>query len=90
MFSCCSGLTSLDLSGLDTIKVTYMGYMFYGCSGLTSLDLSGWDIKSSVTNTNGMFDGCSNLTSIRMKGCNQTTINKIKAVMPSSASISTV
>ena len=90
IFQYCSGLTSLDLSGWDTSKVTYMGYMFYDCSGLTSLDLSGWDIKSSVTNTNGMFDGCSNLTSIRMKGCNQTTINKIKAVMPSSASISTV
>lgn len=90
MFSGCIGLTSLTLSNFNISKVTNMGYMFNDCRGLASLDLSGWNMSSSVViNKNGMFVGCSNLTSIRMVGCNQTTIDKIKAVMPSGASIST-
>ena len=80
MFYGCSGLTSLDLSGWDTSKVTDMGGMFYGCSGLTSLDLSGWN-TSNVTSDrmSTMFGGCTSLTSIRMVGCEQPTIDKIKA-----------
>ena len=34
---------TLDLSGLDTSRVTGMWRMFAGCSSLASLDLSGWD-----------------------------------------------
>ena len=89
MFKGCNGLTSLDLSHFNTSNVNDMSYMFYNCSSLTSLTLSGWVI-SDATNTSYMFRDCTSLTSIRMAGCNQTTINKIKAVMPSSASISTV
>ena len=88
MFNRCSGLTSLDLSHFDTIKVINMNYMFYNCSGLTFLDLSKWD-TSKVTNMNQMFDGCTSLKTIRMVGCNQTTINKISGVKPSSATIVT-
>ena len=39
MFSDCSGLTSLDLTGFDTSAVRIMGNIFSGCSGLTSLIL---------------------------------------------------
>ena len=45
---------------------------------------------SKVIYTTDMFNGCSKLKTIRMKGCNQTTIDKIAAVKPSGASISTV
>jgi surface protein len=58
MFSGCSSLVSLDLSGFDTSSVTDMRSMFYGCSSLSSLDLSCFD-TSSVTNMMCMFDGCS-------------------------------
>ena len=47
MFSSCSGLTSLDVSGLDTSKVTNMSYMFSNCSGLTHLNVSGNYVKRS-------------------------------------------
>ena len=40
MFSDCSSLTSLDLSGFDTSKVTDMNHMFTNCFKLTSLDVS--------------------------------------------------
>ena len=90
MFSGCRGLTSLTLSNFDISKVTNMAFMFAYCYNLTSLDLSGWNINSSVViNTNGMFNGCTALKTIRMVGCNQTTIDKIAAVKPSGAHIST-
>ena len=88
MFQGCEGLTSLDLSKWDTSKVTNMNSMFKSCTSLTSLNLSGWDM-SNVTDMSNMFDGCASLTSIRMKGCSKETIDKIKSIKPSSASIST-
>ena len=88
MFNGCSGLTSLDLRNFNTSNVTNMTNMFWNCGSLESLDLSGWD-TSKVTDMHGMFRGCTSLTSIIMVGCNQTTIDNIAAVKPSSASIST-
>jgi surface protein len=66
MFSGCSGLTSLDVSGFDTSKVTNMGGMFNGCSKLSSLDLSKW-ITSNVTDMSYMFQSCSGLTSLDLR-----------------------
>jgi surface protein len=63
MFYNCSGLTDLDVSSLDTSKVTDMSYMFYECRGLTGLDLSNFD-TSNVTNMAGMFSVCSGLTGL--------------------------
>ena len=88
MFNDCTSLTSLDLSSFKTSKVNDMDRMFYGCAALTSLDLSGWDM-SNVTHTDSMFNGCAVLKTITMKGCSQNTIDKIKAVKPSGATIVT-
>ena len=55
--------TELDVSNLDTSKVTDMGRMFYNCWSLTSLDVSGWD-TSNVTAMSNMFCNCHLLTSI--------------------------
>ena len=69
MFNCCNNLTSLNVSGFDTSKVTDMGSMFSfsGGSKLTSLDVSGFD-TSQVTNMRMMFSGCDNLTSLNVSG----------------------
>ena len=56
-------MEALDLSGLDTSRVTDMWGMFYECPSLSSLDLSGWD-TSMVTDMGYMFDGCCSLTSL--------------------------
>ena len=58
-----SEMTSIDLSALDTSKVTDIGGMFENCRGLTSLDVSNFD-TSQVTNMSGMFAGCNKLTSL--------------------------
>ena len=88
MFNGCSKLTSLDLSNFNTSNVTNMHSMFSYSTKLTSLDLSGWDM-SKATDTTNMFEGCYALKTIKMVGCNQATIEKIKAVKPSSATIIT-
>ena len=70
MFRDCSRLISVDLSGLDTSKVTEMGRedtwesgMFCGCTRLAYLDVSRLD-TSNVTSMGCMFKDCSSLTSL--------------------------
>lgn len=70
MFRDCSRLISVDLSGLDTSKVTEMGRedtwesgMFSGCTRLAYLDVSSLD-TSNVTSMGCMFKDCSSLTSL--------------------------
>ncbi len=57
----CRNITSLDLSKLDTSKVTDMSGMFYNCIALTTLDLSNFD-TSNVTDMNYIFYNCGALT----------------------------
>ena len=66
-FSGMSSLESVDLTNLDTSKVTDMGLMFYGCSSLSSLDLSTFD-TSKVTDMSSVFEGCSGLRSVSLGG----------------------
>ena len=67
MFSECSSLTSLDLTGFKTDNVENMNGMFSGCSGLTSLDLTGFKTEN-VWTMSGMFRDCSSLTSLDLTG----------------------
>ena len=54
---------SLDLSGLDTSRVTSAQLMFRSCLSLASLDLSGWD-TSRVEDMRFMFVDCPSLASL--------------------------
>ena len=63
MFYNCKGLTSLDVTKLNTANVTSMSNMFYYCSGLTSLDVTKLN-TANVTDMNHMFYNCSGLTSL--------------------------
>ena len=76
MFSGCSLLTSLDLSGLDTSRVTGMYRMFYGCSSLESLDLSSLD-ASSAEDMSDMFYGCSSLESLDLSGLGTSKVTNV-------------
>jgi surface protein len=67
MFFECSGLTSLDLSPLDTSNVTDMSCMFLYCNKLSVLNLYGLD-TTNVTNMMQMFQSCSNLKTVLMDG----------------------
>ena len=67
MFSDCTTLKSLDVSGFKTSNVTSMRGMFNRCISLTSLDVSGFK-TDKVTDMVFMFDNCSSLTSLDVSG----------------------
>lgn len=66
MFSNCTSLASLDVSSLDTSKVTDMSGMFRNCP-IQTLELSSFE-TSQVTNASSMFSGCSSLKSLDLSG----------------------
>ena len=76
MFNDCPKLASLDLSPLDTSKVTNMSYMLYYCPSLTSLDLSPLD-TSNVTDMSYMLSGCSKLTSLDLSSFDTSQVESM-------------
>ncbi len=60
-----ANLESLDLSGLDSSKVTSMHATFSGCKSLESLDLSKFD-TADVTDMFFMFEDCSSLKTLTL------------------------
>ena len=89
MFCGCSGLTSLNVSGLNTGNVTNMSRMFWGCSGLTSLNVSGWD-TGNVTNMSFMFNNCSGLTSLNVSGLNTGNVTDMSFMFCACDSLTTI
>ncbi|MBO4800778.1 MAG: BspA family leucine-rich repeat surface protein [Bacteroidaceae bacterium] len=79
MFSSCSSLTSLDVSGFNTQNVTDMYGMFYNCSGLTSLNLSNFN-TSNVLNMQSMFNHCTSLTSLDLSSFDTHNVTDMSAM----------
>ena len=62
MFRTCGNLKSVDLTGIDTSKVTNMSFLFDGCEKLANIKgLSGFN-TSYVTDMTGMFAGMNAIT----------------------------
>ena len=62
MFSGCSSLESIDLTGFDVRKVTDTRSMFAGCSKLKTIYCD--DDWSTITSSEGMFTGCTSLKGV--------------------------
>ena len=71
-----SEMTSIDLSALDTSKVTDMSLMFDDCRSLTSLDVSNFD-TSNVTDMSDMFYKCSSLTSLDVSNFDTSNVTNM-------------
>ena len=87
LFAGCKNLTSANLSGWDVSRLTYMP-SFQDCESLETLDLSGWNLNNATIDTMAFYK-CNSLKTVRMAGCSQKTIDKIKKVLPSGATIVT-
>ena len=72
-------LKTLNVSNLDTSKVTHMQSMFYGCRSLTSLDVSKWN-TSQVTDMSDMFTYCSGLTSLDLSNFDTSQVIKMSGM----------
>ena len=71
-----TGVTEMNLSNLDTSKVTNMSGMFYNCSNLTELDLSNFD-TSNVTIMSSMFYRCSSLTELDLSNFDTSKVTNM-------------
>jgi len=89
MFSNCSSLTTIDISGWDVGNVTDMYAMFYGCSSLTTLDISGWDV-GNVTDMSYVFRDCSSLTTINISGWDVGNVTDMNAMFYNCSSLTTL
>ena len=86
MFSGCSALTSLNVSGFNTRKVTSMRAMFENCASLTALDVSAFD-TSNVTNMSEMFKGCSGLTTLSLDALDTSRVTNMSNMFRDCASL---
>ena len=68
MFTSCTSLTSVDVSGMTA--VTNAPYMFTNCTSLTSVDVSG---MTAVTNAPSMFTNCTSLTTVDVSSMSSVT-----------------
>ena len=89
MFSECSSLTELDLSGFNTANVEYMLFMFKGCSQLKTLDISGFN-TANVYEMMGMFSGCSQLESIDVSGFNTANVENMSFMFEGCSQLETI
>ena len=76
LFSLCEGLTSVDLSELDTSEATDMSTMFTSCNGLVTLDLSTLN-TSNVTDMGAMFSYCQNLTELDLSNFDTSNVTNM-------------
>ncbi|MBQ6577702.1 MAG: BspA family leucine-rich repeat surface protein [Bacteroidales bacterium] len=69
MFSECSSLESIDVSGWDVSETENLSNVFSGCSSLSALDVSNWKV-SNVRYFSCLFSGCSSLTELNVSSWN--------------------
>ena len=75
MFYHCYRLTSVDLSGFNTERVTTMERMFSGI-GVTNLDLSSFN-TAAVDTMIYMFSYCDSLTTLDLSSFNTTAVKRM-------------
>ena len=89
MFRNMSSLTSLNLSNLDTSKVTNMGGMFLGVSNLATINLSNFD-TSKVINMSFMFFGMSKLTTLNLSNFNTSKVIYMNRMFSDVSNLTTI
>ena len=79
LFSNCQGVTSVDLSELDTSETTTMSYMFYTCNSLANVILSNTN-TSKVTEMISMFYNCYNLTTLNLSSFDTSNVSNMSGM----------
>lgn len=79
----------VDLSGLDTSKLTDMSSMFEECENLDTLNLSGVN-ASNVTNMSSMFSSSQRLASIDLSSFDTSKVAKMRDMFSSTFSLRTI
>lgn len=85
-FTGCTNLTSVDLSGLDTSKVSEMTGMFQSCSSLESLDLRSFN-TANVIAMGSLFSGCSNLVTLDLSSFDTSSVSYMANMFNNTSSL---
>ena len=79
----------IDLSRIDTSRMTQMKSMFMNDRNLRTVDLSGMD-TSNVYDMSSMFDGCEMLESVNLSGIDASNVVDTRFMFRSCASLSEI
>ena len=85
-----ASLTAIDLTGLNTSKVTNMEMMFYWCHLLESITFGDEFITSNVTNMTHMFSSCSSLTSLDLSNFNTASVTHMHYMFSGCSSLTSI
>lgn len=88
-FSDLSTIAEIDVTGLNTSRVTNMSSLFYGCRGLDTLDLRSFD-TSNVTNMQNMFNYCNGLTSLDLSSFDTSNVTNMDGMFSSCSKLSSL
>ena len=88
MFRYCTNLTNLDLSVLDTSKVTDMARMFENCTSLTTIYLNQFN-TSQVTTMYSMFSGCRSLTTLDLSSFDTSKVTNMSYMFSNCSKLTT-
>ena len=86
MFYRCWRMENIDLTGLNTEKVTDMEAMFWECSSLQAIDLSCLNTEN-VTNMRDLFFYCSSLQNIDLTGLNTEKVSSMNYMFADCSSL---
>lgn len=89
MFARCHNLTSIDLSGFNTSKISNMSYMFMECSDFTELNLSNLD-TSKVSDMRWMFNECYKLTALDLSSFDTSKVKGMTGMFWGCDSLTTI
>lgn len=89
MFELCTGPTTINLSDLDTSRVTSLKYMFANCIKLISLDLSNFN-TSNIINMNRMFCGCAGLTTLDLSNFDTSKVTDMSSMFSGCTRLATL
>ena len=71
-----SSLQNLNISGLNTVNVRDMSYMFQGLRLIPSIDVSNFN-TTNVTDMNGMFSGLNTVTNLDLTNFNTSNVTNM-------------
>ncbi len=80
---------TLDLSSLDTSKVTDMTNIFMSCNNLTEINLSTWD-TGNVVKMKSLFQNCYKLKSINISHFNTSNVTDMQQLFYDCESLTTL
>ncbi len=89
MFSNCSKLNTLYVSGWNTGNVTNMSFMFSGSGSLEQLDLSDWN-TGNVTMMSYMFQTCTSLTTLDLSGWDTGNVMNMDGMFSNCSSLTSL